>query len=199
MVLLCLLLTVADMVKIKASGTLAVSAQTTWLSGTTSLIQDLRDNQNAAVSATQVSGFTADSTAPTLAAFEVINTNLGTIQLSFSEPVDMATIVYASVTLQSQAAGGSTLALGGGTIVYTDSSTKLQVVITMTATDLQTLKTTAGLAKARASSFVSLLLGAVKDMGGNSLTATSEPRLSHSLTPCSHSSTRSPSTRTRVC
>ena len=73
----------------------------------------------------------------------------------------MATIVYASVTLQSQAAGGSTLALGGGTISYTDSSTKVQVVITMTATDLQTLKTTVGLAKARASSFVSLLLGAV--------------------------------------
>ena len=61
-----LLLTVADMVKIKAFGTLAVSAQTTWLSGTTSLIQDLRDNQNAAVSATQASGFTADSTAPRL-------------------------------------------------------------------------------------------------------------------------------------
>jgi hypothetical protein len=111
-----------------------VFAQTTWLSGTTNLIQDLRDNKTAAVSATQASGFTADSTAPTLAAFEVINTNLGTIQLSFSEPVDMATIVYVSVTLQSQAAGGSMFALGGGTISYTDSSTKLQVVITMTAT-----------------------------------------------------------------
>jgi hypothetical protein len=162
-----------DINRIKALRTLAISQASSVMTVTTSLIVDYRNNVNSAVSDLVASAFVADSTSPTLISFDMININAGTLQLSFSEPVDTDTISYTQITLAKTAGGASPLSLSGGTVAYVDSSTKLQIVVTMTSSDLRAVKLVSGLAVGISSSFISLSGTMIKDMATRSLTATS--------------------------
>ena len=182
-----------DAIKIKATGVLAVSSATSYLSILSTAIKDIAGNFNSVVSNLAASSFNADITSPALVSFDSINTNLGTLLLSFSEPVYSDSILYSKITVYSAATSGVSLTLSGGTVAYTDTSTKLQILVTLTSSDLRVLKLTTGLAVSLSTSYVAIAASGISDMVGNAISnsariqaslfvATVQPRLqSYSL------------------
>ena len=92
----------------------------------------------------QAGGHTPDTTAPTLSSW-TIDMDTGTATLTFSEAVDASTLAVGGITIQDAATATTSYTL-------TDSSTAsgdgTAIVIDLSATDLNALKTDTGLATA---------------------------------------------------
>jgi hypothetical protein len=171
-------LTEADVIRIKANEKLATGLFDAHLSFESSMVKDLVEgNPNLKVatsSALAVSGYTADSTSPSFAQFVSADPNSGTLQLSFSEPVNATSLNFAGITLQSDVAGTAkhTLAEPLSSVAPTDTSTKLIVELVIAAADLAAIQLKDGLMRSKSNTYVALGNGTIADMAGKLLAIT---------------------------
>eukprot|EP00035_Acanthoeca_spectabilis_P018800 m.403424 g.403424 ORF g.403424 m.403424 type:complete len:6121 (+) comp16790_c1_seq2:183-18545(+) len=161
-------ISVADLGVLLAVSTLARNASSTYLTFTSALIQDMNGNSVAprvnAVNALLVSQFTLSLRRPSLVAFESLDfsVNPGTMQLSFSDAVEIDTINFPSIRLQADvdgALGISTAFSPNNTAshIFSNGFTdKLQVVITFDLEFQRLLKLNYQLAISQGTSFLSI-------------------------------------------
>ena len=157
----------ADLTAVTADKALFISNETSFLSYTSSLVQDMSNNQARFVSAVAVNKYTRDSQNPSLQSFSFLSMNAGQLRLSFNEPVDSATFNPRLITLQdSKAFPSFSLSLTGGTATNF-VSTREEILVTLVEHDITQLKLLTGLATSQATSFVSLSSSVVSDIVGN--------------------------------
>ena len=158
-------LATADVDALQLRTTLYVSQSTAFLRFSASFITDMVGNAATAVTTpVRASAFVADTRRPSLVSLQV-NMDLGTLLLSFDEPVDVSTLNASDLVVQSTADGsGSQYRLTGG---VSGSSDGRLVMLNLTTADLNAIKLDDALLTARASSFVSLGPSLVLDMAGN--------------------------------
>ena len=114
---------------------------------------------------------------PTLFMFS-INMDSGTIELRFSEPVDVKTVVPSKITLQDAAIAKKSHTLTGSVGNYTKHDL-YTVGLHMTKADIDAVKVTSGLCYGRSTCYVTVDAGAIYDykagswMGPNPLLALS--------------------------
>ncbi|KAL5489583.1 hypothetical protein EMCRGX_G018693 [Ephydatia muelleri] len=163
-------LTSSDLNLLKQLTPLGTSSSTTYLSITPSSAQDFSGNflTNDYVpgSALQLSGPLAlDVIPPTLTGFD-FDLNVGKLVVSFSETVNSSTFVISSFTIQDAAQATRSYRLTAGTLVQPLALSQAVEVI-ISATDLNNIKSTNGLATSANSTYLSNLYGAVADTSGN--------------------------------
>jgi hypothetical protein len=164
-------LTVADANALKELYTLASSLTTSFVSFSNQLIADTSGNQVVAVSASsalQAAVFVPDAVAPTLVSF-ALNLDTGVLALTFDEPVNGLSLNVADLTLQSSTSSpAETVTLTDGTVSTANST---HVNVTLVVDDLNSLKKRTQLAISQATTFLSMVGGAVVDMNANDVTA----------------------------
>jgi len=153
------------------------SSSNCYLSFTKALITDTSRQENAilaveAASAVELpaGGHTADATDPKIGDFS-FDLEKGQVHLTFNEPVQPATVRPAKIVLQgTKSSADPKLELKGTSKVVEEIdgvAASLTITITMTATDVVSLKENAALFKDRSNSFLSMDAGTVKDMVGH--------------------------------
>ena len=163
-------LTPSDTDEIKASTQLATFVGNTFLSLTSSTIQDVSGSPVDPIPpsfAIQVATFTVDTTQPELVSF-TLDLNIGSLHLSFSEAVDPSTLDPTSITLQSSPAPALTsFTLTGGSAVVAVSFTETMLVLTRA--DANMLRQLQDLATSVADTYLALASAIIQDYNGNSL------------------------------
>ncbi|CAI8020048.1 hypothetical protein GBAR_LOCUS12008 [Geodia barretti] len=157
-----------DLNAIKSLDGLATSVDDTYLTATSSLITDVRSIANAPTTI-PVGAYTLDMTDVSLEAFRVLDLGDGTIQLDFSEPVDIASVNFTQYTLQSMANGGVTIPLTTGTAVY--GGDKSTIIISLSSEDILQLKRDDTIGTSMSNSFISVSSAGITDVAGNNLEA----------------------------
>ena len=109
--------------------------------------------------------FVADATKPELDSF-ALDMDKGTIELVFSEAVDVNEFEVKELTLQGQNNGGPSVSLEGST---TKSVNGVKVLATLPVNVLNAIKTQEALATKDTDTYLSFTAGAIKDMKGNAL------------------------------
>ena len=159
-------LSTADLIQLKANS-IALTANTTFLSLSSSAAQDTSGNGVEAITATNakpVSSFDGDRTSPSVLAFNQFDMNRGRMAILFDEPVLLSSFVFNSITLQSSASGsGPSISLAGGSAAYS-SSDKREVTITLLDEDMRLIKLEPALATQQTNTFLSLTSRAVTDL-----------------------------------
>jgi hypothetical protein len=164
-------LNASDLNAIKTATALAVSNATTFIKVAAGMVTDRASNPLVQLAtAKQVRLFTADITAPELTSFG-LNVNSLTLSLTFTEAVDVSTLNVTKFTLQSSAniseGTPKSLTLSGGNVSTTNSH---MVDIDLSKADGNNLKRLSLLGTNTASTYLSALAGAVRDMAAlNSL------------------------------
>ena len=160
----------SDLNTLKSRTAVATSRANTFLVVSARVVQDSHDNfltqaiTNAA--ALQASSYTNDTTKPTISTYDFDADN-GQLTLTFSEAVNDATFSATALTLQASensTSAAERVTLTGGTPT-TVSVTVIRV--TLSATDLSSVKAIASLAKAKSSTFISASSSLVTDYLGN--------------------------------
>ena len=118
------------------------------------------------VHAIRVSVYQRDSTQPLPISFDKFNREIGSLELSFNEPVDIDSIRLNYLSLLSASDSTSRYSLTGGEVTYVDES-KLSLSIILSKLDRIRIKTITDLAVNHKSVFVSLLEGFIEDTSGN--------------------------------
>ena len=133
-------LSVASANQVRALTGVAVDINTTFLVVDPSAAQDVDTNQVAAITtsaALQASNFAADLVPPVAVSFD-LDLDSGTLTMHFDQPIDGASLVPSSVSLQnSGAAPTSDYQLTGGVV---SSAVSTSVVITLSIDDLNEIK-----------------------------------------------------------
>ena len=93
--------------------------------------------------------------------------NIGEVQLSFNEPVDITKLEPTRITIQSSRTSSAISYDLTGAANTSDSSDRTIVTFRLTAADILGIKLIAGLAFERSTSFLSLTAGVIQDTGGN--------------------------------
>ena len=158
-----------DINAVKVMRALAVNAGTTYLTLENDTVLDMAGNGLVTVESLFVdsSAFTPDSTKPTLTSFDLVMTN-GTepleIVLRFSEAVDVGSLRVNLVTLHlsNTTDANADYTLREGTVPNIDSP---NVTISVSEEDLNEIRDLYPLASSKNTSYLSLLTGAVRDMG----------------------------------
>ncbi|XP_062518522.1 uncharacterized protein LOC134193700 [Corticium candelabrum] len=163
-------LTTVDVNAVKAERSLATRRNNTFLSLTRFGLTDMNANRISALSPTaaySVCAFTHDSKEPELVDFD-LDMDANTMTLRFSESVNVASLDMTRVTLGN---GGSTqYTFTGGSSLSDNGPT---VVVNLTVVDLNEIKDLTALAVDASTTYLSMLVGAVKDMNDNELLLTS--------------------------
>lgn len=174
-------LTSIDAAYLKLSPTIAKNLSNVFISWTYHAVNDLYGNYLVPVDFTvaqQVTSVIEDSTSPELLYFD-LNMNEGVLTLYFNEPIDIISIYPSNITIQSRFSqgAGAYYTLTGGSIILSYLSeyasynlTTIFVSIKLSPTDLDGIKVTAGLARTKASSYLSVSYGIAKDLNGNYMT-----------------------------
>lgn len=166
-------LSIADLNTIKQHHNLATSANNTCISFAATMVTDLAvppDQVMAGVACT--AAFTPDLVPPQLVSFAV-NVNASQLILNFDEPVDMTTFNITAITLQSSRVAGTgveNVTLTGG---QESTVNQLQVIVTVTNTDLNLIKEGFILLRSLSTSFISVTASLVKDTSGNAISVIS--------------------------
>ena len=170
---IALQLSQGDTDRIKASTQLATSADNTFLSLTASTIQDVSGSPVVPVSpssALPVNIFTEDLTQPELISFS-LDLDIGSLQLTFSEAVNISTLNPTGITLQSSAALPTTsFTLTGGSVVAVSFT---EMMVMLTRVDASMLRQMQGLATSVADTYLAPTSDTIQDYNGNSLVPTS--------------------------
>ena len=116
------------------------------------------------------SSFIPDTTSPVLVAFAADWTQ-GTLTLNFNEPVKSDSLTAAAATLQGTLLGGNSLASYQLTSGTTASVYGLQIVVTLSLVDLNSIKALNTLFTAKADSFISFTSSLIKDLNNNAIVA----------------------------
>ena len=156
--------------EIKRRTALAVSQATTYLSLDAALLRDVAGFQVVSVvrtAAPMASTYVADATAPELVSF-VLDVDAGTLLLTFSETVNMATLNTSDITLVSSSSGAaaSRLALTSDCTVST-TEPRESATVTLTHSLLNALKQNPLLGTRRDDTFLGMTARLVQDMAGN--------------------------------
>jgi len=170
-----LTLSTADLNAVKLRPAVAIVGNTVYAALTATTVVDMFSNQLTPVLGTAAhaaASFTADGTAPQLVSFD-IDMNVGTLLLSFSEPVDASMFVSSALTVQSlqNVNGNAALAVTLTAASTTSSANGLALLVNIGNSDLNAMKRIRSLAHAASSSFLVLTSAAVKDMSGNAVVA----------------------------
>jgi hypothetical protein len=160
-------LTQMDLNVIKSDVNLATSQANTFLSFSSSLVQDMYGSPVVEVGpegALVVAIYAEDVTPPTLVFFDL---DLGTRQmnLTFNEPVDISTFDAIQLTLQSAfESSAPSYSLTGSASIFQSTTT---VVLTLTDTDFYALQESSELATSVDNTFLSFPSNLVQDLIGN--------------------------------
>jgi len=130
-------------------------------------VADMQNNSLVPFSS-MINYFSPDQTPPILVSF-TINMNLGLLVLSFSEPVNAASLVLTSIHFQSRQLGDAlTLSrnLTGGSVL---SGNGLQITALLTLYDMNKIKATYGLLVSNFTSFISISSDFAADMSSNQI------------------------------
>lgn len=166
-------LILADLNAIKATVGLAKALANTWLAVAVGVAQDTSGNPSAAIlssAALQTSVYVADTVAPSLLAFAV-NMNSSLIVLHFSEVIRSQSFVASAFTLYSNVSGRTvTLSSPSSAVVVSTPAFTDTLVISMGATDINAVKSTAALCSDASNCFLYLnAAGGVLDVANNAL------------------------------
>ena len=118
------------------------------------------------IHAIRVSVYTRDFTQPLVVSFDEFNREIGSLVLSFNEPIDTDSIQFNYLSLLSAPNSTSRYNLTGGEVMYVDES-KLSISITLSKFDRIRIKTIVDLAVNEESTYISLLEGFIEDTSGN--------------------------------
>ena len=163
-----------DLDILKATTGLAESRNTTFITFTPDMIDDLSGNDVQLLictsNTTEASVYQADTDPVSLDQFSEFDLGAETLTLSFTEPVDIDTLDYSEITLLSEAStNGSSVTLNTGSATYVDTATKLSIVISLSEADTVSIKLDPSLATSAVTTYISLGAGAIKDVAGNTL------------------------------
>ena len=163
-----------DLDILKATSGLAESINSTYISFTRAMIDDLSGNDVQLLvctsNAAQAAVYTADTGEVSLDQFSQFDLGTETLTLRFDEPVDIDSLDFMEIVLLSEASvNGSSVTLTTGTAAYVDATTKLSIIITLSEMDIISIKLDPDLAISRTTTFISLGTDAIKDVAGNSL------------------------------
>ena len=169
-------LTLSDYRAIQALEFLAHSINTTWISYDSTFLNDLSGNPIVprlnGINALQAYSYIADDSRPTLVEFTILNLNDRTIVLSFSEPVNISSLIVEDLTLQltqdATSSQAETHSLAGYERVNYVSSAKTSLTIHLLPSDYLALELSM-IGEATTSTFLSLANGTILDMQGNPL------------------------------
>ena len=160
---------------------LAVSLNTTFLEDdhfaffyyySPSSVSDTSGNPSSPVYGLQAATFTADLTSPLLMMF-TLDLSLSELNLTFNEPVDVATFDVISVTLQSGPGNMSAMyTLTGGRVTAAGSNTTV-MQLTLNENDVVALKLLPELATEYNNTYISFPSGLVTDNNANPVIAVS--------------------------
>ena len=157
----------SDTDRIKASTELATSTGNTYLSLTATAIQDISGSPVVPVppsNALQVSIFTEDTTPPELLSF-TLDLDIGSLELTFSEAVNISALDPTGITLQSHL--NSPLldfTLTGGSAV---AESFTEIMLMLTTNDANALRRMQGLATSVADTYLALISDTIWDYNGN--------------------------------
>ena len=158
-----------DTDRIKASTELATSADNTYLSLTANTIQDVGGNPVVPVSpssALPVNTFTEDFTPPELVSFS-FDLDIGSLQITFSEAVNISTLDATGITLQSHPSSPIiVLTLTGG---YAVSVSLTEIMLMLATNDANALRRLQGLATSTVDTYLAVASTTIQDYSGNSL------------------------------
>ena len=161
-------LTFADVQRIKTDRLLAISIATTYIRLLGNALSDMNGLPLLVQPARRADVFKADSTAPRLSLFDV-DVSRGTIFLSFDEVVDARTLNMSVATIQSTSTGrGNFRDLLGGNTSTTEGE---RFTVSFLNTDLNAMKSTAGLLTSQDTTYLRLPPAFIRDMQGNPITA----------------------------
>ena len=153
----------SDIIDIKLARDVGSSLASTYLSVQNTTIADTSDNYiNYATS--RVSNFTDDSVNPDLSSFD-LDLNSG-LSLTFSEPVDIATLDLSGITIVNGRVPTSNYTLTTASVIVNSRTT---VHVTLSNDDLNELKVRTNLATAQGNTYISISNSTVLDMAGNPL------------------------------
>ena len=164
----------SDLNEIKKRAYLATDEENTFISIDMYLIEDMNGNFNRPrypENPLQVSNYTSDQVNPRLLGFELDMDGEGVLQLSFSESVNVSSLLVSEITLLEEPGvveGSHTLMLS-----YVNSTNGPIVDIVIGREDLNILKMLPFVAKSQKTTFISITDELVFDMNGNSNTAIS--------------------------
>lgn len=163
----------ADANKIKLNTKLATGLDNTFLAMTAEFIADIYGTPVSPVvpsNALKASGYTADSTSPTLQAF-ALNMDSAQVTLIFSEAVKLASFEPTAVTLQDKATAVVSVSLSGQ-----DGSASLGadgkiLTFTIMPSDLNSINEKSALAASKDSTYITISDGLITDMTDRKVTA----------------------------
>ena len=161
-----------DLNEIKRLTQLGTSNSTTFLTLTSSAIDDMNGNMLLPISngnATMVTRFTPDETPPELLSFR-LNMDDGNITLTFSETVNFTSLDILSITLQNSSTSDEVnVTLTGGSVTNIINSIFVDVLLDIS--DLNELKRIREIAITPYNTFLTIEYGSILDMNDNLLVA----------------------------
>jgi hypothetical protein len=168
-------LTVADANKLKEETSLAVTESNTFLAFSSTLVADMNGiqvEQVATNNATQAQTVVVDAVA-IIAETSAVDMSLGSILVTFDEPVDPTSIDDSAMSLVGKADGsGTSIALDGASSARINP---LQIQLNMTEAVLNEVKSVRYLCTSTSNCFVSLNNDAVADRASNGNVASVVP------------------------
>ena len=167
-----------DINVIKSTEGLGTTIDNTYIVYTTSLAQDTGAGESDLVgndaqaridgiNPLQARSVINDTSLPGFTQFTEFDLNLGRLRLTFSKPVDIDSLVYSNITLLPTAASLTGIALSSGMPSYVPSTLRTSLYITLSLTDLQTVKLDTAIATSVSNTFLRLDSGAFADISGN--------------------------------
>ncbi|XP_062519236.1 uncharacterized protein LOC134194325 [Corticium candelabrum] len=162
---LTFILSTADVNELKRLNSLAVSKESTFLSHSLQLVEDMNGNSVDAIrndAAQQVARFTADTTSPVLQGFS-LNMTSEEMSLTFDETVNGSTLTPERIIMVSPD-GSFAYHLTGGSPVRLSSTVS---TLRLSTSDLNYLKSFPAIAVSELTTFLLLNKGAIEDMAGN--------------------------------
>ena len=157
---------------IKVLTDLATEANTTFLSITDQLVEDMNSNMIVPIvqeQALPVDEYTADRVRPRLMTFYLLDVDEGTLVLLFSEAVNASSLEVSQIRLQPSSSNSSFFyyLTPGDPGSYTDSPDGHSITIQLSTVDLNAIKEYTVLARNASTSFISLTALTLTDMNGN--------------------------------
>ena len=157
---------------LQANEYLATNNFTTYLTFTSTLVQDVYGNyvrpRIDGINSTRVNIYIRDSTKPNLLDFFQFDLNSASLVLSFSEPINVKSINITALTLTNGSTGGSSLTLTGGSGRHTDDIKKI-VSISLAAEDIRDIKLNDNLATNVMNTYILFTNKFIIDMAGNDI------------------------------
>ena len=158
----------ADVRQIKAVTNLAISENNTFLRLGAGAFEDMSGNEVQAMAlGMQASTVYTDEASPELVSFQAFDLRDNLIRLSFSEAVEISSVQFELVRIQSVAngLGGTVIPLTGGTARYATTD-KTSVELLLNREDIRSFKLDGSIATSKANTFLTLGPGVIQDKFG---------------------------------